>query len=241
MAQDEDENKENFVAPTEETANNDKTLTVSHDDLDEEGFKVDTNSKPINETIIIKEVVEENLPKAQVILPIRRRDTSQAVLNVAPCGGILKRKADTLTNKGSSVHVIWETITPVGNANCTVKLSPGLDQETTFTTLKPYDVKLDKNGHFPCGQVKGFEAHQFELPNDYVCDQCTLQWTWITPKGSFYSCSDIIINGNKIEDCIAKCTNGGACFNGKCLCVDDYYGEFCQLNSKIFLNFFVFF
>ena len=30
----------------------------------------------------------------------------------------------------------------------------------------------------------------------------------------------------------ALCKNGGACFNGKCLCVNGFYGEFCENNSK---------
>jgi hypothetical protein len=215
----------------EENAINTDT-SISHEELDSDGYSTLDNQKELNTNFTQVEVRPQNLPEAQVILPIRRRDTSKAVLNVSPCGGIPKLKADTLTNRGSNVHVIWETITPVSGGNCTVKLSPGLEIEKNFTVLKPIDAELNKEGNFPCGRVKGFEAHEFALPEDYVCDQCTLQWTWITPVGNFYSCSDIIINGNKIEDCLARCKNGGACFNGKCLCNNDYFGEFCQNFSK---------
>jgi hypothetical protein len=123
-------------------------------------------------------------------------------------------------------------LNPSPMSNCTVRISPGLDFESNFTLLTPVKSEVDKKGTFPCGRMKGFESKQFQLPEDYVCDQCTLQWTWITPKGNFYSCSDLIINGNTIQDCIAKCKNGGACFNGKCLCTENFYGEFCENNSK---------
>ena len=208
---------------------------MSNEDLDADGYAI-TNKPEGSTTITVKKDEIKIKPEAQVILPIRRKDTSQAVLNVAPCGGVLKRKADTLTNKGSPLLVLWEVLTPLSGGNCTVKLSPGLENESNFTALKPLDtVGVSKEFTVPCGRVKGFESKQFELPQDYVCDQCTLQWIWHTPAGKFYSCSDIMINGNKINDCLALCKNGGACFNGKCLCTDDFYGDFCQNNSKGFL------
>ena len=27
---------------------------------------------------------------------------------------------------------------------------------------------------------------------------------------------------------MARCNNGGACFNGKCICLQEFYGEFCE-------------
>jgi len=184
--------------------------------------QVDTNI-PVEKPIVI-----EQLPEAKVILPIRRKDTSHTSLNISPCGGIEKRKADTLTNKGSIFNVIWETVSPAPSANCTIKLSPGLESESNFTLLYPLDIQADSNGAFPCGRVKGFESQQFKLPDDYECDQCTVQWAWHTEKGVLYSCSDVIINGNTIQECLAKCQNGGACFNGKCLCKEGTHGEFCE-------------
>jgi hypothetical protein len=116
--------------------------------------------------------------------------------------------------------------------NCTVKISPGLEKEDNFTLLYPKDIDTT-DGSFPCGRIKGFETHQFSLPEDYVCDQCTIQWTWNTQYGKLYSCSDIVINGLYIDKCITRCRNGGACFNGKCICPDKFYGEFCQYESII--------
>jgi len=44
----------------------------------------------------------------------------------APCGLAPKMKADTLTNRGSLINVIWEIRTPYRNGNCSVKISPGI-------------------------------------------------------------------------------------------------------------------
>ena len=27
---------------------------------------------------------------------------------------------------------------------------------------------------------------------------------------------------------MSRCNNGGACFNGKCICTDKFYGEYCE-------------
>ncbi len=181
-----------------------------------------TNPNPINPTN------NQPLPEAHVILPIRRKDTVKAQMNVAPCGGVPKIEAHTLTDKASQLDVVWETIVPIADGNCTVRLSPGLEIQANFTTLYPKDIQTNKDGSFACGRSDSFESHQFKLPDDYVCDLCTIQWQWSTPVGDIYSCSDITINGNRIEGCMAMCQNGGSCFNGKCLCVNGYYGEFCE-------------
>jgi EGF-like domain len=34
---------------------------------------------------------------------------------------------------------------------------------------------------------------------------------------------------------MAKCHNGGACFNGKCMCPSQFYGDFCE-SACIILN-----
>ncbi len=154
-------------------------------------------------------------------------------MNIAPCGGIEKRKAGLMTNRNSIINVIWEIRQPIQNGFCSVKISPGLEYERNFTVLYPLEFKSAENGEFPCGRIKGFESKKFQLPEDYVCDRCTLQWVWRTPVGNLHSCSDMMINGQKIEDCLASCLNGGACFNGKCICREDFYGEWCEFNSKV--------
>jgi hypothetical protein len=93
--------------------------------------------------------------------------------------------------------MVWETRIPAEDGNCTVKISPGLDNEAYFTTLFPNNLATNKNGSFPCGRKQGFDSLQFSLPENYVCDQCTLQLIWYTHKGNFFTCSDMTINGMK--------------------------------------------
>ena len=34
-----------------------------------------------------------------------------------------------------------------------------------------------------------------------------------------------------MNNCLAKCLNGGACINGKCVCTKNFDGEFCENNT----------
>ena len=174
------------------------------------------------------QIRKENLPHSQVLMPIRRIGTSNMELGQGPCGGVEKKPANTLTNKGSSINVVWEILVPENKGNCTVKLSSGKQEEESFKLLQPTEGKINQDGSFICGRDKGFEHKEFILPPDYECDGCTLQWKWSTSYGDIYSCSDIIINGGSLSKCMGKCLNGGSCFNGKCLCAKGFTGEFCE-------------
>lgn len=140
---------------------------------------------------------EHKEPSLLVVNPVRRIGSTNAVVDLEPCGGIPKDKADTLTNMRTKINAIWEVRQPVGGGNCTVSISSGLD--VNFTTLKPIgkDIVYDSEYTFACGRQDGFEFKQFELPDNYACDQCTLQLKWNTPYGKFYQCSDLMILGNK--------------------------------------------
>ena len=174
------------------------------------------------------QIRKENLPHSQVLMPIRRIGTSNMELGQGPCGGVEKKPANTLTNKGSSINVVWEILVPENKGNCTVKLSSGKQEEESFKLLQPTEGKINQDGSFVCGRDKGFEHKEFILPPNYECDGCTLQWKWSTSYGDIYSCSDIIINGGSLSKCMGKCLNGGSCFNGKCLCAKGFTGEFCE-------------
>ena len=181
--------------------------------------------------IASSKIRKENIPHSQVLLPIRRMGTSNMQIGEGPCGGIEKKASNTLTTKGSTINFIWEILVPENSGNCTVKISNGLQNEENFELLKPVDGEVYHDGSFKCGREKGFENKDFILPEDYECDGCTLQWKWSTSYGDIYSCSDIIINGGKLNKCMGKCLNGGTCFNGECLCVKGFTGEFCE-NEK---------
>jgi hypothetical protein len=196
---------------------------------EEEEDEIKSSEIEINYSITSpSKIRKENTPHSQVILPIRRTGTSNMKMGVGPCGGIKKNSANTLTTKGSKINFIWEIIVPENSGNCTVKISNGRQEIKDFKLLTPIDEKVNEDGSFICGRVKGFEYKEFFLPNDYECDGCTLQWKWSTSYGDFYSCSDIIINGGSLSKCMGKCLNGGSCFNGKCLCTGGYIGEFCE-------------
>jgi hypothetical protein len=173
-------------------------------------------------------IKKENMPHSQVLLPIRRVGTTNMELGDAPCGGIEKKAANTLTTKGSSINLIWEILVPENTGNCTVKLSNGRQDIDSFQLLKPTEGAINSDGSFKCGREKGFEHKEFILPPDYECDGCTLQWKWSTSYGDIYSCSDIIINGAQLSKCMGKCLNGGSCFNGQCLCLKGFSGDFCE-------------
>ena len=194
----------------------------------EETCENDNQQEKDISTISSSKILKENIPHSKVLLPIRRIGTSNMQIGEGPCGGIEKKSANTLTTKGASVNFIWEILVPENSGNCTVKISNGLQNEEDFILLKPLNEKVNQDGSFKCGREKGFETKEFILPEDYECDGCTLQWKWSTSYGDIYSCSDIIINGGSLNKCMGKCLNGGSCFNGKCICLEGFTGDFCE-------------
>lgn len=193
----------------DEIINNKETVEMKEAELEEEERELKKLEEEVEQeldelkatgkisTISPMTVKEAKItPEMIVVNPVRRTGTKYSEANKSPCGGVLKSGADTLTNMGSTVNAIWEIRTPVALGNCTVSMSTGLD--SNFTALKPIgDISYDSNYSFTCGRQKGFEFQQFELPKDYACDQCTLQVKWDTPIGDYYSCSDLMILGNK--------------------------------------------
>ena len=199
--------------------------------LEEE--ETETSEKDIDfSKISSSKIRKENMPHSQVVLPIRRMGTSNMLIGDGPCGGIEKKAANTLTTKGSTINFVWEVLVPENSGNCTVKISNGRQDEEDFKLLEPINGEINDDGSFTCGREKGFEYKEFNLPKDYECDGCTLQWKWSTSYGDIYSCSDIIINGGSLTKCMGKCLNGGSCFNGKCLCTNGFTGEFCEDDNK---------
>ena len=221
--------RRNLLEETTEKENEKETEKETQQQTEEEDSCEQTKEESIDFSKVPDyKIRKENLPHSQVLMPIRRIGTSNMEMGVGPCGGVEKKPANTLTNKGSSINVVWEILVPEYKGNCTVKLSNGKQDEESFKLLQPVEGKINEDGSFACGREKGFENKEFILPDDYECDGCTLQWKWTTSYGDIYSCSDIIINGGSLTNCMGKCLNGGSCFNGKCLCAKGYEGDFCE-------------
>lgn len=190
---------------------NNIVLTNSNSLVNENNKDINTmyniNDNKSNKDAIKKESIK--LPEMLLVQPVRREGSYESKPNIYPCGGVTKGKANALTNLGSKIDTIWEVRYPVANGNCTVSLSPALEEN--FIKLKPYinSYSLNTNDNnnnnmltnndytFNCGRQLGFEFMEFELPTDYSCDHCTLQIEWNTPRGVIYSCSDFMIIGNK--------------------------------------------
>ena len=72
-------------------------------------------------------------------------------------------------------------------ANCTVRVGHGLDQEEgdegRFIVLRPRDGSANQDGSFACGREVGYEGKEFRLPKNFTCDSCTLQFEWSLPNG----------------------------------------------------------
>ena len=182
-----------------ESVNNSNVQTVEE--------KSNKNTETVNENNSITKLGENiKLPEMLVVQPVRRTGSSGAKIGASPCGAILKSDANTLTNVGTKLNAIWEIRTPVPNGNCTVSLSPALEEN--FVKLRPIIngissvtnnlvVSADNEYSFSCGRQLGFEFMEFELPIDFACDHCTLQVEWTTTLGNVYSCSDLMILGNK--------------------------------------------
>ena len=102
------------------------------------------------------QIRKENLPHSQVLMPIRRIGTSNMEIGQGPCGGVEKKLANTLTNKGSTINVVWEILVPENKGNCTVKISSGQQNEESFKLLQPTEGKINQDGSFECGRDKGF-------------------------------------------------------------------------------------
>lgn len=174
---------------------NEEEIREMKKELEEEIAEL--KEKDSNFVLPVKFQKEHKTPSLLVVNPVRRVGTTGAVADLEPCGGIPKDKADTLTNMGTKINAIWEVRQPIGGGNCTVSISSGLD--VNFTALKPIgkSIVYDSEHTFACGRQEGFEFKQFELPDNFACDQCTLQLKWNTPLGKFYQCSDLMILGNK--------------------------------------------
>jgi len=127
----------------------------------------------------------------------------------------------------------WRTIISHENSSCTIRISNGIDDESQFVTVFPRDQSADSFGKFPCGRFpNSYENKEFNLPEKLSCEKCTLQLIWEYDNITNYHCADITIMDDQIKFCMGKCKNDGACVNGKCVCLENYYGTYCEYKSN---------
>jgi len=109
----------------------------------------------------------------------------------------------------------------------------GLDTEDSFV---PLEVK-DGGTIFPCGQSNhASEYVEVSIPDNFSCESCTLQFIWKGKGETQYDCADVLIDSDSLDNCWKLCKNGGACFNGECICHKGYAGEFCESKGVVSSN-----
>ena len=143
-------------------------------------------------------------------------DTSSFNPRTAPCGGYKKGKVHFDVEMDTKILVAWKTVHPDAEGNCTIRLGVGA-QEGDYKVLRPND-KQDVNGKFACGREQSnYEGKVVQLPQNFTCDDCTLQVEWETrAAGKQFMCADIQVLGGEIADCSGQCTNGAVCMMGQC-------------------------
>ena len=123
-----------------------------------------------------------------LMFPYRREKKNYNSM-VSPCGNSTKGKAHGMYNPSKYITLGIRASQDNGNMNCTIRLGTGIDIEESFMVLKPINVP-NVEGVFKCGHSnKSTEQVVAKLPEDFQCDNCTLQLVWETDKGPRYQCS----------------------------------------------------
>jgi hypothetical protein len=96
---------------------------------------------------------------------------------LTPCGGAKAGRVHFDADAGSKSFVMWRTIHPDLNGNCTIKLGDGLtDSAEELLVLFPLDGSANNTeGKFPCGRTTtSMEGKEVRFPKNLTCDECTL-------------------------------------------------------------------
>ena len=137
----------------------------------------------------------------ELLSPVKRKDVDLNRLALRPCGGTRVGPVHYETTPGSRNLVAWKTHTPSPAGKCLIRVSDS-PIESEFVMVKPTDGSAADDGTFPCGrEVTQFEAKEFKLPRDIVCDQCILQLVWMTEEGDQYRCVDFETVTAEIPEC----------------------------------------
>jgi len=139
--------------------------------------------------VVTKKVAKKKFYDPEILLldPKPRTFSNVSLVNAQPCGGAEKSLVHYVTTPGSRNFVQWKVTHAAADANCTVRLGHGLDQEEgdegRFIVLRPRDGSAGPDGSFPCGREVGYEGKEFSFPKTFTCDSCTLQFEWALPGG----------------------------------------------------------
>ena len=109
--------------------------------------------------------------------PRARRSDNRGFKNAGPCGGTERGNTHFMASAGSRNYIQWKTLKSNENANCTVRISTGSENERDFKTIFPRDGSANFDGKFPCGRNAGFAGKEFRLPSEFNCDHCVLSFT----------------------------------------------------------------
>ena len=108
----------------------------------------------------------------------RYQEYKESDLNpaLAPCGGAKAGRVHFDADAGSKAFIMWRTIHPDLDGNCTIRLGDGLtDSAEEFEVLMPLDDSANVEGKFPCGRsTTSMEGKEVKFPKNLTCDECTL-------------------------------------------------------------------
>ena len=163
-----------------------------------------------------------------MLTPMQRKDFNIETVNKKPCGGTKIGKVHYETTPGSRNLAGWKVKKESATGSCILRVADD-PRDKTWDILQITDGSQNDDGSFPCGHNETpFEAKEFKLPKELICDTCILQLEWKTEFGSQYYCSDFESIGTEIPECFGQCLNGGICKNGKCACPAEFEGSNCQ-------------
>ena len=165
-----------------------------------------------------------------------RKDYKIDNVNTKPCGNTRIGKVHYETTPGSRNLIGWKVLKASPTGTCVLRVADD-PRDMVMEVLTLTDGSQDKDGRFPCGRNETpFEAKEFKLPRDLICDTCILQLEWRTETDTQYRCVDFESIGTEIPECFGQCLNGGICRNGKCACPDQFEGTNCQFEKEIVLS-----
>ena len=120
----------------------------------------------------------------ELLSPLKRKDVDLNRLATAPCGGTHLGAVHFETTPGHRNLVAWRVHTPDHNGRCIIRVSDS-PRERDMKIARPTDGSAADDGSFECGREETqYEAKEFKIPHDMVCDQCIMQLEWITSEGN---------------------------------------------------------